>query len=176
MAEVMYGPIQFLVIGFDKPEFHGQVRKALDSVMEKGVMRLLDLRFVYKDKDGNVAGLEASQLSDEERERFGGAVGALIGLGAAGEEGVQTGWERGTMAAAQRTFGMTEQDVRDIGSAIPNETAAALFLIEHLWAKDLKQTLRDSGGVLIASGLVTPEALIRIGAQLKRAAEAAEAA
>jgi len=175
MAEVMYGPMQLLIVGFQNPDFHGQIRQALGSAMEKGVVRLIDLRFVYKDADGNVSGMEATQLSDEERERFGAAVGALIGLGAGGEEGVQTGWEAGTMAAAQRTFGMTEEDVRRISDAIPNNSAAAIFLIEHLWAKELKQALRDAGGLLIADGIVTPEALVMAGAALRQAVEAAEA-
>jgi uncharacterized membrane protein len=175
MAEVLYGPMQLLVIGFENPDFHGQIRKALGSAMEKGVVRLIDARFVWKDADGNVRGMEATQLSDEERERFGSVVGALIGFGAGGEEGAQTGAEAGTMAAVERTYGMTEEDVKRISDAIPNDTAAAVFLIEHLWAKELKQALRDANGFLIADGIVTPEALVMAGAALREAVEAADA-
>ncbi|MCT8337335.1 DUF1269 domain-containing protein [Methanoculleus sp. Afa-1] len=175
MAEVMYGPMQLLVIGFKNPDFHGQIRQVLGSAMEKGVIRLIDLRFVWKDADGNVKGMEATQLDDVERERFGAAVGALIGLGAGGEEGVQAGWEAGTTAAARHTFGMTEENVRKIANIIPNNNAAAIFLIEHIWAKDLKQALRDAHGYLIADGIVTPEALVLAGAALRGAVEAAEA-
>ncbi len=175
MAEVMYGPMQLLVIGFENPDFHGQIRKALGSAMEKGVVRMIDLRFVYKDADGKVSGVEATQLSDEERERFGSVVGALIGFGAGGEEGAQTGAEAGTMAAAERSFGMTEENVKRIADEIPNDTAAGIMLIEHLWAKDLKQALRDANGFLIAQGMVTPEALVMAGAALRDAVEAADA-
>jgi uncharacterized membrane protein len=175
MAEVMYGPMHLLVIGFENPDFHGQIRKAFGSAMEKGVVRLIDVRFVYKDADGNVSAMEATQLDQEERERFGAAVGALIGLGAGGMGGAQRGAEAGAMAAAQRTFGMTEEDVRRISDEIPNDTAAAVFLIEHLWAKDLKQALRDANGFLIAEGIVQPEALVMAGAVLREAVEAAEA-
>ncbi|HOI14533.1 MAG TPA: DUF1269 domain-containing protein [Methanoculleus sp.] len=175
MAEVMYGPMQLLVIGFENPDFHGQIRQALGSAMEKGVVRLIDVRFVWKDADGNVEAMEATQLDDAERQRFGAAVGALIGLGAGGEEGVQTGWEAGTMAAAERTFGMTEESVRKIANIIPNNSAAAIFLIEHLWAKELKQALRDANGHLIAEGMLTPEALVLAGAALRDAVGAAEA-
>ncbi len=174
MAEVMYGPMQLLVIGFPNPDFHGQIRRALGSVMEEGIIRLIDLRFVYKDADGKVNAMEATQLSDEERERFGAAVGALIGLGAGGAEGGRKGAETGSMAAAQHTFGMTEEDVQRITDAIPNDSAAAVFLIEHLWAKDLKQALRDANGYLVAQGMVTPEALVMIGDALREAAEGAE--
>jgi len=118
--------------------------------------------------------MEASQLSDEERERFGAAVGALMGLGAGGEEGARRGAEAGAMAAAQRTFGMNEENVRRISEIIPNNSAAAVFLIEHLWAKDLKEALRDANAYLIAEGIVTPEALVMAGAALEEAVEAAE--
>lgn len=173
MAEVMYGPMQLLVIGFKNPDFHGQIRQALGSAMEAGVVRLIDVRFVWKDVDGNVEGMEATQLSDEERQRFGAAVGALIGLGAGGEEGARRGAEAGATAAAQRTFGMTEENVRTIADTIPNDSAAAIFLIEHLWAKELKQALRDANAYLIAQGMVTPEALVLAGSALHDALEAA---
>jgi uncharacterized membrane protein len=114
--------MHLLVIGFKNPDFHGQIRQALGSAMEKGVVRLIDLRFVWKDADGNVEGMEATQLDDAERKRFGAAVGALIGFGAGGEEGVQAGWEAGTMAAAQQTFGMTEENVRKIADIIPKDS------------------------------------------------------
>lgn len=174
MAEVMYGPMQLLVIGFENPDFHGQIRQAFGSAMEAGVVRLIDLRFVYKDADGNVNAMEATQLDEEERERFGAAVGALIGLGASGREGAREGVEAGAMAAARRTFGMTEENVRRITETIQNDSAAAIFLVEHLWAKDLKQALRDANGFLIAEGMVTPEALVMAGAALRDAVEAAE--
>ncbi len=173
MAEVMYGPMQLLVIGFENPDFHGQIREAFGSAMEAGVVRLIDLRFVWKDADGNVEGIEATQLSDEERQRFGAAVGALIGLGAGGVEGAREGVEAGATAAARRTFGMTEDDLRSIADTIPNDSAAAIFLIEHLWAKELKQALRDANGHLIAQGMVTPEALVLAGAALREALETA---
>ncbi|HOI12253.1 MAG TPA: DUF1269 domain-containing protein [Methanoculleus sp.] len=174
MAEVMYGPMQLLVIGFENPDFHGQIRQALGSAMEAGTVRLIDVRFVWKDVNGDVSGMEATQLDDEERQRFGAAVGALMGLGAGGEEGARRGVEAGAMVAARRTFGMTEESIRNVSEMIPNNSAAALFLIEHLWAKDLKQALRDANGYLIAQGMVTPEALVMAGAALHEAVEAAE--
>lgn len=165
--------MQLLVIGFKNPDFHGQIRQAIGSAMEAGVVRLIDARFVWKDANGDVEALEATQLSEEERQRFGAAIGALIGLGAGGEEGARTGAEAGAMAAAQRIFGMTRENVHKIADTIPNDSAAAIFLIEHLWAKDFKQALRDANGYPIADGLITPEALVLAGAALQEAVEAA---
>jgi uncharacterized membrane protein len=68
---------------------------------------------------------------------------------------------------------MTEENVRTIADTIPNDSAAALFLIEHLWAKELKQALRDANAYLIAQGMVTPEALVLAGSALHDALEAA---
>lgn len=67
----MYGPMQLLVIVFKNPDFHGQIRRELESVMEKGMIRLIDLLFIWKDENGNIVSLEATQLDEEERMRFG---------------------------------------------------------------------------------------------------------
>lgn len=170
----MYGPMQLLVIAFDNPSFHGNVRRELESVMSKGTIRLIDLLFVWKDEEGNITSMEASQLDEEERMRFGAVIGGLIGFGAAGEEGARTGMEEGALSAAQENFGITEDDILEISEAIPEGTAAGILIIEHLWAKSLKQALRDEGGVLLAQGMLTPELLVAVGDELAEAVKFAE--
>ena len=174
MDEVMYGPMQLLVIGFENPEFHGQIRRELGSVMDKGIIRLIDLLFVWKDNKGNLKSLEATQLDEEERMRFGAVVGGLIGYGAGGEEGARKGIEEGTLAAAQEDYGITEEDILEIAEAIPENTAAAIIIIEHIWAKSLKRAIRDAGGVLVSQGMLTPELLAVVGEELTEAVRAAE--
>lgn len=174
MTEVMYGPMQMLVIAFEKPEFHGKIRQELEYVMEKGMIRLIDLLFLMKDENGNIRSMEATQLDEEERMRFGAVVGGLIGLGARGEEGAVIGMEEGALAAAQDNYGITEDDIFEITEAIPEGTAAAVLIIEHLWAKNLKQALRDAGGVLVSQGMITPELLVLVGEELAEAVRAAE--
>lgn len=174
MDEVMYGPMQLVVIGFPDPNFQGQIRRELDSAMEKGIIRLIDLLFLWKDKEGNLTSIEATQLDEAERMRFGAVVGGLIGYGAAGEEGARIGMEEGALAAAEENYGITEEDIDEIADAIPNGSAAGIFIIEHLWAKSLKQALRDAGGVLMAQGMISPELLITVGEELKEAVRAAE--
>jgi uncharacterized membrane protein len=174
MVEVMYGPMQMLVVAFENPKFHGQIRRELESVMEKGIIRLIDLLFIWKDKEGNVTALETTQLTEEERMRFGAVVGGLIGFGAGGKEGARTGMEEGTLAAAQENYGITEEDIQEITEGIPEDTAAAIFIIEHLWAKKLKQALSDAGGILVSQGMITPELLILVGEELAEAVNFAE--
>jgi uncharacterized membrane protein len=174
MAEVMYGPMQLLVIVFDNPDFHGQIRRELESVMEKGLIRLIDLVFLWKDEEGNVTAMEATQLDEEERMRFGAVVGGIMGFGAGGEAGARVGMEAGALAAAQENYGITDEDILEITEAIPENNAAGLLLIEHLWAKNLKQAIADAGGVLVSQGMITPELLALVGVELAEAVEAAD--
>ncbi|KKG07754.1 MULTISPECIES: DUF1269 domain-containing protein [unclassified Methanosarcina] len=174
MTEVMYGPMQLLVIVFENPDFHGQIRRELGSVMEKGMIRLIDLLFVWKDENGNIKYMETTQLDKEERMRFGAVVGGLLGFGAAGEEGAIRGIEEGALAAAQENYGITEEDILEVTDAIPEGTAAAILIIEHLWAKNLKQAIREAGGVLVSQGMITPELLALVGEELAEAVKFAE--
>lgn len=174
MTEVMYGPMQLLVIVFENPDFHGQIRRELESVMEKGMIRLIDLLFVWKDEKGNIKSMEATQLGQEEKIQFGAVVGGLIGYGAGGEEGTREGTEAGILAAAQENYGITDEDILEVTDAIPEGTAAAILIIEHLWAKSLNQAIRDAGGVLVSQGMLTPELLAVVGEELAEAVRAAE--
>jgi len=170
----MYGPMQLLVIVFDNPDFHGQIRRELESVMDKGMIRLIDLLFIWKDEGGHIASLEATQLNEEERMRFGAVVGGIIGYGAGGEEGGREGMEEGALAAAKENYGITDEDILEITEAIPEGTAAAILIIEHLWAKNLKQAIREAGGVLVSQGMLTPELLALVGEELAAAVKFAE--
>jgi uncharacterized membrane protein len=174
MREIMYGPMQLLVIVFDNPSFHGQIRQELESVMEKGMIRLIDLLFVWKNENGDITSMEASQLNEEEKMRFGAVVGGLMGYGAGGEEGAREGMEAGILAAVEDNYGITEEDIMEIKEDIPEGTAAAILIIEHLWAKKLKQSISDAGGRIASQGMLTPELLIAVGEELAEAVEFAE--
>ncbi len=144
--------------GLKTPDFHGQILKELQAVREKGLIRLIDVQFVWKDENGgDIAALEATDLSEEERIRFGAVVGGgLIGLGAAGEKGMEAGIEAGALAVAERDFGLTYKEFIELADAIPNNSAAAIMLFEHLWAIKLKEALIDAGAIPIGQGIVTP--------------------
>lgn len=169
-----YGPMHLVVIGFDKPEFHGQILKELRSVREKGIIRIIDLQFVWKDEEENITALEASDLSQEEAIRFGAVVGGLIGLGAAGEEGMKAGAEAGAMAVAERDFGLSDDEIEEIADLIPENSAAAIMLVEHTWAIKFKEAIIDAGGFLIAQGIISPQSLVELGAELDAAVKAAK--
>ncbi|KAF1078529.1 DUF1269 domain-containing protein [Methanogenium sp. MK-MG] len=169
-----YGPMHLVAVGFEEPEFHGKILEELRLVREKGLIRLIDLQFVWKDENGDIAALEATDLSEEEQIRFGAVVGGLIGLGAAGKEGMKAGIEAGALAVAEHDYGITDGDIMEIADAIPNNSAAGIMLFEHLWAIKLKEAFIDAGAIPIAQGIVTPESLMMVGAELAAAVEAAK--
>lgn len=170
----MYGPMQLSVIAFDNEEVIGGLLDELDRVREFGIIRLIDFLFVAKDMEGNISALEISDLDTEEMMEFGAVVGALIGLGAAGIEGAEVGAAAGALSVAEHDFGLTADEVREVADRIPAGSSGVLVLFEHTWALRLKEYIMDSGGVLVAQGLIHPSALVDVGAELAAAVEAEE--
>ena len=79
------GPVQLLVLGFQQPDFSGEIREELDRLRDNDLTRVIDALALRKDADGNVEVLHESQLSADQQQAFGALVGGLIGLGAAGQ-------------------------------------------------------------------------------------------
>jgi uncharacterized membrane protein len=155
------GPVQLLVLGFTHGNFHGQIKAELDRLREHDTIRLLDLAFIRKDEDGNVSRMQFSDLSVEDAERLGGLVGALIGLGMAGEEGAEAGAVAGAEAGADGH--LLPDDVWYVDDALQPGDAAAVALIEHRWAIGLREAIRDAGGFHLADAWVHPLDLVAIG-------------
>ena len=159
-----FGPVQLLVLGFDKPDFQGQIVAELDRLKEGNLIRVIDGIAIHKNEDGEVEVLRRSDLSDEEAAEFGAVVGALIGLGAGGVEGAEAGAELGAAAAlAERDEPEAEEDAWDVLDDIPPGTAAAVILLEHRWATPLRDAVRSANGFPISDGWVHPEDLVAIG-------------
>jgi uncharacterized membrane protein len=166
------GPIQLLVIGFEDPEFKGEIRAELDRLREHDVVRLVDALVVRKDEDGNVERMEISDLSDDEAQEFGATVGALIGFGAAGEEGAEAGALLGAERAQEGEGPLGGADTWYADDAIPPGTAAAIALIEHRWAIPLREAIRGAGGFHLADAWIHPADLVAIGLLAAEEAEA----
>lgn len=166
---VMYGPVQMFVIGFPGNQFSGEIVPAIEDAKKKGLIRLIDYLFVMKDKDGNIAAIEGTDLGKDEVVKLGAAIGALLGLGAGGMEGAEVGAMAGAEMAEERSFGLDADDIEDIAEEIPNNSSALIMLVEHLWAKRIKEALRNSGGVMIAQGMLQPEMIVLMGAAIAEA-------
>ena len=167
------GPVQLIVLGFSHPNFHGEVIAELERLRESDTVRVIDALAVYKDAEGEIEVEHLSNLTQEEAIELGSKVGALIGLGIDGEEGAEAGAEAGAEEAAAEginVFGNAEE--WDVLEEIPNDSAAALILLEHHWAVPLRDAIARAGGFRIGDGFISPLDLVEIG--LLSSAEAKE--
>lgn len=158
------GPVQLLVLGFDNPEFHGEIAQELEKLRESGAVRVIDALAVHKDAEGEIEVQHLSNLTREEAIELGSKVAALVGLGIAGEEGMHAAAEIGAEQAAAHGLEVFEDEVEwDVIGEIPNDSAAALILLEHHWAVPLRDAIARAGGYRIADGMISPYDLLAIG-------------
>ena len=131
------GPVDYLVVEFpaDKADFSGEMAKELTALVDRGLVRVLDLLILRKDADGSVEGAELHELDDSN-------VGQLRAL-----EG-----ELGMLLA--------EEDIEAIGLAIEPGSVAAVLVYENSWAGPFSSAVRRSGGQLIANGRIPTQALL----------------
>ena len=158
------GPVQLIVLGFNHPDFHGEVIAELERLRESGTVRVIDSIVVYKDADGELEVEHLSNLTQQQAIELGSKIGALIGLGIEGEEGAEAGAELGAeQVAAEGIDVFSGAEEWDVLADIPNDSAAALILLEHHWAVPLRDAILRAGGVGIADSFIHPADLVAIG-------------
>lgn len=128
------GPIDYIVVEWPGRQPNGEVAPQLVDLVERGLIRILDLVFIAKDEEGNVAGLEISELAGEVAELsvFEGASSGLI----------------------------SDEDVDEAGGVLEPGTSAALLVFENAWAAPFVSAVRRSGGQLVASGRIPAQDLL----------------
>ena len=131
---MVLGPLEYLVVGFEKYRFTGQILAELRAAQEKGIIRVIDLCVIQKDEQGNVTERELSDLSGEEATELSPLAGNVMSL-------------------------LTDEDIQQVAADIPNNSAAGLLLFEHTWAIGLKEAIKNAGAVAITGGLVAPDVL-----------------
>ena len=157
------GPVQLIVLGFNHPDFHGEIIEELEKLRESDTVRVIDSLVVYKDPEGELEVEHLSNLSTDEAVELGSKVGALIGLGIEGETGMEAGAEIGAEAAAEGFQVFDGDEAWDVLEDIPNDSAAALVLLEHHWAVPLRDAIVRAGGFRISDGFISPLDLVAIG-------------
>jgi uncharacterized membrane protein len=157
------GPVQLIVLGFRHPEFHGEIIAELERLKASDTVRVIDALAVYKDAEGDVGVEHLSNLTKEEAIEVGSTVAALIGLGIEGEEGMVAGAEAGALAAQDGIEVFSDEQAWDVLEDIPNDSAAALILLEHHWAVPLRDAVVRAGGFRISDGFISPLDLVEIG-------------
>jgi Family of unknown function (DUF6325) len=130
------GPVDYLVVEFpaDRANFSGEMAAELLGLVERDVVRVLDLLFVSKDADGSVEAFESHDFG-------GGELGELRGL------------------ETELALLLAEEDVESIGAALEPGTVAAVLVWENAWAAPFAAAVRRSGGQLVASGRIPIQAL-----------------
>ena len=128
------GPIDYVVVEWPGRQPTGEAIPHLIDLIDRGLIRLLDLSFIAKDEDGNVTELEIADLGDAVAELavFEGAASGLLDDG----------------------------DRSDAASVLEPGTAAAILIYENTWAGPFAAAVRRSGGQLVASGRIPVQAIL----------------
>jgi hypothetical protein len=128
------GPIDYLIVEWPGRQPKGEAAPALIDLVDRGLIRVLDLVFIAKDDDGSVARLEVADVGDAEPELmvFAGASSGLV----------------------------SDEDTEAAGETLEPGTSAALLVYENRWAAPFAAAVRRSGGQLVASGRIPVQALL----------------
>jgi uncharacterized membrane protein len=167
------GPVQLIVYGFDKPKFGGGIAAEFARLKEQGLVRVIDALIVHKTAEGEIREYQVTDLNPEQAETFGAILGGLIGLGMAGQEGMMAGATAGAEKVEAQGGHVFDPDneMWDVLDDIPNDSAAALILIEHRWAIPLRDAILEEGGIAIGDLWVHPRDLVAAGLIAAEAAE-----
>lgn len=152
-----FGPMQLLVVGFDGTEFTGTIAAELRRLREQEIVRLVDLIVVRKDADGDVAVIEATDLTADETTELGAFAGALIGL--ADDSG-----------GSEQPGSDFHDEIWFVADAIPPGTTAAVAVLEHRWAIPLRDTITAAGGRALADAWLHPDDIAALAAHLPQGA------
>ncbi len=128
------GPIDWLLIEFDGP-FTGEAAGPLLDLVDRGLIRLLDVVLMRKDEEGNVAVVEISDLPGDEAVHVD--IIAAAGSGLLGED-----------------------DISEAGAVLENDTRAVFLLYENSWAAPFAVAIRKAGGVVVDSGRIPTQQII----------------
>jgi uncharacterized protein DUF6325 len=126
------GPIDYIVLEWPAQQPTGEVAPLIIDLVDRGIIRILDIAFMAKAEDGSVAALDLSALDGGGFEEFEGASSGLIG----------------------------QEDLEEAATVLEPGTSAAILVWENRWAAPVAVALRKSGGQLVASGRIPVQAII----------------
>ncbi len=126
------GPIDYVVLEWSTGEPSGEAAPMIVDLVERGMIRILDIAFLAKDEDGTVGTLDLGAFSDDSFAEFDGAMSGLLG----------------------------PDDLEEAASALEPGTTAAVLIWENRWIAPIAAALRRSGAQMVASGRIPVEELI----------------
>jgi hypothetical protein len=128
----MKGPVDFIIVGFEGNKFNGSILNELQESVEKKIINVIALAVVAKDSEGTITRLNASENFAQ--------------------------FEFLSEAISNENL-VNEDDIDEVSELLDNNTAAGILILEHLWAKGLKQAIIDANGYLIAEGRLRGEVI-----------------
>ena len=138
----MTGPVQVLVVGFDRPTFSGEVLAEFTRLRDAGIVRLIDMLVVSRTEDG---AFETLALPEGVEADFGDLAASVLGQP---EESAEAETE-----VADMDGGATWS----LADAIPAGSTAAVALIEHTWAGPLSAAIQRAGGTMLDETWLAPQ-------------------
>jgi hypothetical protein len=129
------GPVDWIVVEFPGSKFNGEIAPKLTDLVDRGIIRVLDLVLIKKDQDGSLEAFEMSDLDDSELGELRSYESELAML-------------------------LSEEDVIAVADAVEPGSSAALLVWENSWAAPFASAVRQSGGHLAASGRIPVQALL----------------
>ena len=129
------GPIDYIVVEFPGSKMTGEGFPILLDLVDRGIIRILDLVFVTKDLDGSVQGIAISDLDGDGELDLAAFEGASSGL-------------------------LGEDDIEEAGTVLEPGSSASILVYENVWAGPFASALRRGGGQLVASGRIPVQALL----------------
>jgi hypothetical protein len=106
---------------------------------------------------------------DYQGEELGAIVGALLGFELEGDGDEQS---PDSQEAESHAFGLSQQEIEDMAASLVPGSSAGFLLVEHVWARDLKRAIRETGGYSLGEGFLTPELVATVAVELVAMAEA----
>lgn len=167
------GPVQVILFGFDRTDqFRGEVLQELTNLRGRGLIRLLDLFLALKDTSGEIVAVELNDLTEQESVEFGHVVGKLLGVSNISAGELAASVVENILSATSHSVGLDYKGLRQVVEDLPPGKAFGVLMFEHTWAIPLRDAIRRAGGVPLAQGFITPEALLMVGEELRAIAEA----
>ncbi|HEX6872195.1 MAG TPA: DUF6325 family protein [Micromonosporaceae bacterium] len=129
------GPVDYLVVEFPGSHLTGEGLPLLVDLVDRGVIKILDLSFLRKEQDGSVAEVSVEEINtaaDQDLSAFAGASSGLLG----------------------------RDDIEEAAAAIEPGSMAGILVYENLWAAPLASAIRRGGGQLVASGRIPVQGIL----------------
>ena len=129
------GPIDYIVVEFPGSKMNGEAFPHLVDLVDRGIVRILDLVFVTKDLDGSVKGIAIADFDDDGELDLAVFEGASSGL-------------------------ISDDDIEEAGGILEPGSSAGILVYENVWAGPFAAAVRRSGGQLVASGRIPIQAML----------------